>query len=191
MDNEIAKVSGRVDFFLGLRFRHRLTRLVLGAWLFAWVGLILAIAILTTVFMGSGLLSASDDLTKAAGWTGYLAAMVACGVAYNRVVTRKFRQRWAGRGIPADVEISFVAATDGLHISSETGKSVVHWPYLSEIDLVGDYWLVIGPGWALPLPRSFFATPAEERAFLVAVLERMTPAARTRSSKATKLVLQA
>jgi hypothetical protein len=28
-----------MDFFLGLRYRHRLSRVVVGAWRFAWIGL--------------------------------------------------------------------------------------------------------------------------------------------------------
>lgn len=191
MSPEIARVAGRVDFFLGLRFQRRLNRRVLGSWRFAWIGLFLVIVILTATFMGAGLLSSNDDLVKVVGWACYLAAMAGCVSGFNRFATGKFRQKWRERGTPDEIELLIVVAGDGLHVSSETGKSVIPWPYLSEVCLAGDYWLVIGPGWGLPLSRSFFATQAEEGAFLSAVLERITPAARARSPAATRAVLQA
>lgn len=188
MDGEIAKASGRMDYFLGLQFQRHLARSILGAWRFAWIALFFAIASLTVTFMAAGALGRENDLLKAVSFACLLIAIAACLLGFHRLTVRRFRQRWLERGVPGEIELSFVVATDGLHISSETGKTVINWPYLSEIDLVRDCWLVIGAAWALPLPRRFFATPAEERAFLSKVLERMTPAARTRSVQATNLV---
>lgn len=188
MDSEVTKVSGRMDFFLGLRFQRHLCRLVLGAWRFSWIGPSLVIVVLTATLIETGALSSDDDLITAASLASCLIAIVACILVFSRSATRKLRQGWSARGVPDEVELSFVVAADGLHISSETGKTVVHWPYVSEIDLADDCWLVIGAAWALPLPRRFFATPAEERAFLSRVLERMSPAARKRSSKAANFV---
>jgi hypothetical protein len=189
MESEIARIAGRADFFLATRFQRHWSRLVLGSWRFAWIGLIPVVALLTAIFMVL-LREIDDDLAKVAWCACYLSALATCCFLFNGFVRKRFRQAWLARGVPSEVELLFVVAPDGLHISSETGKTVIHWPYLSEIALVRSCWLIIGPAWGLPLSRSFFATPAEERAFLSMVLERMTPAARTRSSKATRPILQ-
>jgi hypothetical protein len=190
MENEIARIAGRADFFLAMRFQRHWSRLIQGSWRFAWIGLIPVVAFLTAIFMVL-LREIDDELAKAAWLACYLFALATCCFAFNRLVRKRLRQAWVARGVPSEVELLFVVAPDGLHISSETGKTVIHWPYLSEIARVDNYWLIIGPALGLPLSRSFFATPAEERAFLSKVLERMTPAARTRSSKATTPILQA
>jgi len=184
MADDVVTVAGRIGFFEAQRLRRPLTRQVLGLWRFAWAGLLLSFVVIGMVagFLQSRI-PMDDDLAIAALWIGAMAAVVVCVLGLNRFIVNKFKQSWYARGIPPEVGIAYSIAPDGLRIESETGKTVIHWPYLSEIVLAGNYWMLVAAGMAIALPRRLFATLAEERAFLSGLLARMSQAARARSQE--------
>jgi hypothetical protein len=185
MGDDVATVAGKVGFFEAQRLRRPLIRQILGGWRFAWGGLLMLFVVVGMVAgFSQSRLPVDDDLANAALWIGSMATVVACVFGLNRFIVNKLRQSWYARGIPAEVGITYSIAPDGLRMGSETGKTVIHWPYLSEIVLVGNYWMLVAAGMGIALPRRLFATPVEERAFLSGILAHMSPAARVRSQKA-------
>jgi hypothetical protein len=189
MAGEIATVSGQVDFFEGWRFRRAMTRLILGRRMAFWAevvtGLLLSLPV-GTVFSAIILTKAGAALSI--GILLSLAVAMAGIFGFSRYIAGKMKRSLYARGIPAEVELSFSVEADGLHVASQTGKAVIFWPYLCEVDRVGNHWLLMGGGFSYPLPRRFFAKSFQEQIFVGAILARLQPLARAHSRDAEKFL---
>lgn len=65
---------------------------------------------------------------------------------------------------------------------------VARWPCVTDLFRTRKYWVFLVQSSAMVLPRRFFDTPDRERAFIIDVMSRMTPAARERSPDAAKFI---
>lgn len=62
------------------------------------------------------------------------------------------------------------------------------WPCVTDLYQTRKYWVFLVQSSAMVLPRRFFTTPENERAFIANAMSRMTEAARARSSDALKVI---
>jgi len=193
MADEAPAVSGTLGVFEGLRFGAAIRRRILGSARYAVFVLVAAIAALAFASTQIDLALADDGpFGFLADVAPYLVAFVACAYVYWRFIMSRWRRNWLARGLPAELAVSYTVAPDGLHIASALSLTIVFWPALSEVGLEKDYWLVFGGGaMAYFLPRRFFASPADERAFLAAVLGRLSPPARARSRDVAAFLAEA
>jgi hypothetical protein len=95
---------------------------------------------------------------------------------------------WQARGVPMLSAVTFRIDPDAMQVDNAGVHVRCLWPGVSELAQTKLHWVFIVPGLAYCVPKRFFATPAEERAFVRAALERMTPEARARSDAATTFV---
>ncbi|MDP3802477.1 YcxB family protein [Brevundimonas sp.] len=111
---------------------------------------------------------------------GFWAGPAAC----RRYTVGTFRRNLAMRGLNEKF-LSSITVTDDAFISS-TGRMTVTAPWTAVSDLVHTdrYWIFLVEGHPQFLPRRFFTSPVEEKAFLQAILNRVSPEARNRSNKA-------
>lgn len=151
-------------------------------------GLILAMmAVLMVLYAG---LQAVFD------WPGWLfaPALIAsavigtvAGLGAGRAWAIRFARRALGsRGLTSPVPVYFELTPEG--ITTRTGRSETRAPWSAVSDLLkaGPYWVAIIESCPAYLPRRLFATPADEKAFVSEMLERMTPDAKSRSTDAVR-----
>ena len=97
-----------------------------------------------------------------------------------------FRRNLAERGLPAQFQ-SRLEITDEAFVSTAGRMRLcAEWAAVSDIVQTDPYWILLAEGHPVFLPRRYFASAAEEKVFLGAILARMTPEARERSSEAVK-----
>jgi hypothetical protein len=97
---------------------------------------------------------------------------------------RNLTRGWIGRGVRRSSPLTFRIDDAGFMVEGPAAEVRWRWDGISEIARGKGFWCVIGPGLGYCLPRRFFADQTAERAFLRAMLERMTEAARARSGDA-------
>ena len=111
---------------------------------------------------------------------GFWAGPTAC----RRYTVGVFRRNLAERGLDSRFSSSFTINDDGLVSSTGRMTMTAQWAAVSDVLHTDRYWIFLVEGHPQYLPRRFFTSPAEERAFLAAVLSRMLPEARDRSGEA-------
>jgi len=97
-----------------------------------------------------------------------------------------FRRNLAERGLPSQFHSRFEITDEAFVNSTGRMKMSAEWAAVSDIVQTGPYWILLAEGHPQFLPRRYFASPVEEKAFLSAMLSRMTPEARRRSGEAVK-----
>jgi hypothetical protein len=113
---------------------------------------------------------------------------VACCKAITRYVTKKMRQAWLVRGVPAEIDFTFSILPEGLQVTSDVGVAMIRWPFINEVMPVRGHWLLVTTGNGFGFPRQSFPSEAEEQAFLATLLGHLEPSARARSRKAEKVL---
>ena len=97
-----------------------------------------------------------------------------------------FRKNLAHRGLPDRFPCRFDIADDVFVHTTGRMTMRAEWPSVSDVVQTGPYWILLAEGYPFFLPRRFFESPAAEKAFLGALLARLTPEARARSADAVK-----
>jgi len=114
---------------------------------------------------------------------GLLAWIVA-----TRLARRLMAGAWRARGLTPALDATYRVEEDALVFDTPGVQTRLRWTRISEIAPGAKAWLFIGVGQAYFLPTRFFADPGQERAFLVACFEKLTPEARARSGEVAALV---
>lgn len=119
-------------------------------------------------------------------WLPALIGSVALSVvtgpwACRTLATRIFRRRLLERETPNPLPTSVEITPDALIWRSGAVETRVLWSGVSEVNLVGPYWVVMAQATPIFIPRRYFAEQPNEAAFISALLERLSPAARARS----------
>ena len=100
------------------------------------------------------------------------------------MVLDRARKAYQTRGLVSPFPCAFEVTDGGLVIDTGRATMTAAWPAVSDLFVAGPYWIVLTEGTPHFLPKRFFASPAEEKAFLGQVLARMSPEARERSPEA-------
>ena len=111
---------------------------------------------------------------------GLWAGLAAC----RKYTVGTFRKNLAARGLDSKFASSMTVAEEGLVSSTGRMRMAAPWTAVSDLIQTDRYWILLVEGHPQFLPRRFFASPSEERAFLSEMLVRMSPEARARSGDA-------
>ena len=144
------------------------------------------------VSVGVGCFFASLALAfDAPGWT-YLPIMlvvswpmVILGIRLVRMVAvRHFRRKLIERGVDNPLPFTVEVGAEALVITTGQTETRAGWSVVSEVFLLGAYWVFLIQGSPVFIPKRNFAEVGEERAFVRAVLDRLSEGAVKRSPKA-------
>ena len=130
----------------------------------------------------------SDGAVRMAVAVVLVTMAVACIQAILRFLVKKKHRAWLARGVPTEIDYTFSILPEGLQLTSEVGVGMIRWPFINEIMLFRDHWLLIAAGYGFGIPRQSFPSEAEERTFLATLLDHLEPSARTRSRNAEKML---
>ena len=67
------------------------------------------------------------------------------------------------RRAKTEIDYTFSVLPEGLQLTSEVGIGMIRWPFINEIMLFRDHWLLIAAGYGFGIPRQSFPSEAEER----------------------------
>lgn len=127
---------------------------------------------------------------RLAAMTLFMIMSLGCGAAVRRFVTRKMRQEWHARGVPAEITATYSVRPEGLQVESEVATTLIRWRFINEVMLVDGHWLLISAVFGIEISRTCFRSDAEEHAFLSALFGHLEPSAQARSWKAEKVISQ-
>jgi hypothetical protein len=144
-------------------------------------GLVLTLAplsvTLANVMAFAGMTFILPLVGSAAGlWFGYR--------ALGRIFEKSYHAALAARGSPEEADCEWDIADEGLVTRSPRGTSTTHWEAISELFRADAYWLVLSDLGVNVIPRSAFADEAAERAFVTALVSKLSSPARERSAEA-------
>jgi hypothetical protein len=122
------------------------------------------------------------------GWLGVMLFTIAALFFWLRYARGLGPKAWMARGVPAVSPITYRIEDTGLVLDSQTSMTRVSWSGMSQIAPGNAAWLFIGPGQAWFLPTRLFADRQQERAFLAACFDKLTPEAKARSGEVAALV---
>jgi len=150
------------------------------------VALFIPIVYFATII--SGHVHSAREGDKGATFGAIVFVGLLCIIGLYRVIQSRIQHRWYARGVPRQQPISFAVKTDGLHISSDLARSIAYWPSFNELAVNGEYWVLLHGGFGVYVPRRFFTSPSDERAFVFAVFQHLSLEARARSREAEKVL---
>ena len=166
---------------------------ILGLWRWLPIATFLAIGCVTIALAGViGSHGGSTDVLAAGGAVALIVLFMGSGAA-ARYVRRQTVRRWLQRGLVRVNTLSYAIDDEALTIAGTVSTTRLKWAGVSELAPVGrgiggkGYWIIPAAGLVYYLPRRFFPTPQAESDFLAAMLARMPPQARARSTEARKL----
>jgi hypothetical protein len=144
-------------------------------------GLVLMLAplsvTLANVLVVAGLSFLLPLIGSAAGlWLGYR--------ALGRIFEKAYHAALAARGSPEEADCEWAVADEGLVTRSVRGTGTTHWEAISEVFRADAYWLVLTDLGVNVIPRRAFADEATERAFIAALVGKLSSPARERSAEA-------
>jgi hypothetical protein len=122
------------------------------------------------------------------GIVGILAGTAGCWFVWFRYARTLAPNAWMARGVSASSPITYRIEDTAFVLDSTTSETRVVWSALSQIAPGNAAWLFIGPGQAWFLPTRLFADRQQERAFLAACFDKLTPEAKARSGEVAALV---
>lgn len=98
------------------------------------------------------------------------------------------RKALATRGLVDPVPNRFSLSDEGLISVTGRVETRAPWAAVSEVFPVGPYWVALVDAWPLYMPKRFFGSPTDEKAFIGRMLEHMSPEAKARSADAVRFV---
>lgn len=154
------------------------------------ISLVATLAAMAAVMVVSAILNGVFDWQD---WTYFVSLIVAAvvGIMSGKRACRAFslrvvRKALAVRGLVDPVPNRFEITPAGLHSVTGRVETRAPWIAVSDVFSVGPYWVLIVDAWPMYLPKRFFGSPVEEKAFLGTVLSHITPEARARSADAVR-----
>jgi hypothetical protein len=181
-------ITARIGTFTSPSFASAVRCPVVGRWLLLLLVGVPALSMLCVLVIVVVAQIPSDGRIRMAVAVVLATVAVACCEAITRFLTKKMRQAWFVRGVAAEIDFTFSILPEGLQVTSDVGVAMIRWPFINEVMPVRGHWLMVTPGNGFGLPRRSFPSEAEERTFLMALLDHLEPSARTRSRKAEKVL---
>jgi hypothetical protein len=115
-----------------------------------------------------------------------LIVVILVGSLQNWAVRRAYLKNFDRLAIPTEIDATFEILPDGLRLSTDRITIFPKWKAVDTIEWTGTGWVLSADHLTFLLPRESFADRDSERAFVAALLERMTPGARDRSARAVE-----
>jgi hypothetical protein len=117
-----------------------------------------------------------------------LVAVILVGTAQNWAVRRAYLKNFQRLSIPTEIEAAFEILPEGLRLSTDRITIFPTWPAVDTIESCGTGWVLSADQLTFLIPRDSFADRDAERAFVAALVERLSAEARERSPEAVKFV---
>ena len=147
--------------------------------------------VMVIVMLGHGIL---QNLLDWPAWAWIPAIVIGLYVSLRLGVmacrawcVRHARKAFGVRGLVDPVPTAFRIEDDAFVSLSGQVEVRAPWTAVSDVFIAGPYWVILAQSHPIYLPRRFFATPAEEKAFLSSILSRMGADAVARSAEASAL----
>jgi hypothetical protein len=102
----------------------------------------------------------------------------------RRMVVRRFRSKMAEAGLAVDFRSFAAIGDEALEVEAHGVRRIVSWPAVTELFATADYWIFMIAMEPWFVPKRFFSSPVEEKAFVSAAVGRMSAEARARSPDA-------
>jgi hypothetical protein len=130
----------------------------------------------------------ADIATGDGAFYGFMAGILLYALTARRLTVYVFRRRFARKGLPQMLPLSLQITGEALIYELGDVRNVAKWRCVTEIFCSSGYWifLVQSAPWFAPI--RFFATRADERAFVAAALAQMSVEAQARSPDAAAFV---
>ena len=106
------------------------------------------------------------------------------GALQNWAVRRAYLKNFTRLAIPSEIEALFEILPEGLRLSTDRIAIFPKWHAVDTIDRADSGWVLSADHLTFLIPSESFADKDAERAFLSALVDKLTPEARERSSKA-------
>jgi hypothetical protein len=146
-----------------------------------------------------GLWSGGAVIGWAVGWAlrvdvilaacaGALIGLLSYRPLSSRLVVWRFRRHLTGTGTPLDMPARLEMTPEALIYTVAAVEKRATWAAVSELFRAKGYWIFMVQSEPWFAPDHFFATDADQRAFLREALAHMSQEARARSREAVKLV---
>lgn len=107
------------------------------------------------------------------------------GRVQNWAVRRAYLKNFKRLTIPTEIEATFEILPEGLRLSTDRITIFPRWHAVDTVEWAGTGWVVSADHLTFLLPRASFADRDAERAFVAALLDKLTPEARERSQRAS------
>jgi hypothetical protein len=146
-----------------------------------YYGVMIALG-LTFAALGIYVLPRFADVEPAVGGGfGWAIGVVIYIILAPRTIRLFFRRRLGARGIASELPFTVTLTPVTLECESGDVRQIAKWPAVTELFRSKGYWIFMVQGGAIFAPQRFFASSADERAFVAQALSHMMPDARTRS----------
>lgn len=113
-----------------------------------------------------------------------LIAVLIVGSVQNWAVRRAYLGNFVKLGIPTEIEALFEILPEGLRLSTDRLTIFPKWRAVDTVERAESGWVLSADQLTFLVPQASFADRDVERAFLAAVVDRLTPEARARSPEA-------
>lgn len=113
-----------------------------------------------------------------------LIAVLLVGSIQNRALRRAYLKNFTRLGIPTEIEALFEILPEGLRLSTDRITIFPKWHAVDTVEHGETGWVLSADQLTFLVPQESFADKDAERAFLAAVVERLTEEARARSPAA-------
>jgi hypothetical protein len=101
--------------------------------------------------------------------------------AARALTLRRFRRRLVDAGLPLTYPMSVTLEADALVYEVGGVREIVRWDVVTDLFRTRGYLIFLAQAHGIYVPERFFATAADERAFITQALTHMTPKAQARS----------
>ena len=115
-----------------------------------------------------------------------LVVVILVGSVQNWAIRRAYLKNFKRLAIPTEIEATFEILPEGLRLSTDRITIFPKWSAVDTVEWAVSGWVLSADQLTFLVPRASFTDKNAERAFVAAVLERLTPEARERSPKAVK-----
>jgi len=113
-----------------------------------------------------------------------LIAVLIVGSVQNWAVRRAYLGNFVKLGIPTEIEALFEILPEGLRLSTDRLTIFPKWRAVDTVERAESGWVLSADQLTFLVPQASFADRDVERAFLAAVVDRLTPEGRARSPEA-------
>jgi hypothetical protein len=114
-----------------------------------------------------------------------LIVVIFVGSIQNWAVRRAYLKNFTRLAIPTEIEATFEILPEGLRLSTDRITILPKWHAVDTVESAGTGWVISADHLTFLVPSASFADPDAERAFLAALLDKLTPEARERSRRAS------
>ena len=117
-----------------------------------------------------------------------LIVVILVGAIQNWAIRRAYLRNFPKLGIPTEIDAQFEILPEGLRLTTDRITIFPKWKAIDRVERLALGWVISADQLTFLLPSGSFADEAAERAFIAALVDKLSPEARDRSREAVALV---